>query len=87
MSINEFILKRIKGIMLERSLTTYGLVKLCDYPSSTVFNYISGNRQIPMLFVEAFCNGVGIRISTFFEGYDAPGDQSSGDCEAPFIEQ
>ena len=70
MPINDFIIARMQELMRARGLSRYGLAQLSDYPRSSLFSYLQGKRQVPMLFVVDFCTALGIRVSDFFAGYE-----------------
>lgn len=70
MSSNDFIVNRLASIMQERKLSGWRIAKLCNYPRTSVANYLSGKRQVPIIFVFSFCSALKISMSDFFEGWE-----------------
>ena len=59
--------QRVKELSAERSLSLFGLSKLCDVPYSTIKNTELRCGQLGVDTIERICMGLGISLSRFFE--------------------
>ncbi len=66
------VLQRIRELMEERGWSSYRLAVASGLSQSTIANMFRRNTVPSIPTLEYLCNGFGISLTEFFEGYEDP---------------
>ncbi len=74
MSVKEAVALRFKNLCRERGLTTNGLANLSGVTPSTAYSMLDSKRKdISVITVKKFCDGLGITLGEFFSSAEFDG--------------
>ena len=67
--LNEAIIERMKELATEHNMTIHQVIQKGGLNQATISELMSGRTKHPKVStIQKFCDGLGISLSTFFDG-------------------